>query len=116
MEDNHLEKSMRILSDLVAHCHWLGAEEFQMYMTHDEEENISSVTVSCPMPHPGDEVLGELRRKLQSHRQREVEQNYWELSGESEMSGELSLVGMMIDDAKVGYKEGVLYIHVWRKD
>lgn len=112
----HLEKCMRIVSDLVSYCHYEGAEEFQIYMTHGKKDGISSVTVSCPMPEMDPEIVNTLSEELNLPRQHEIEQDYWELSGESEMSGELTLVGMMIDEAKVGYKEGVLYIHVTRKD
>lgn len=107
---------MRIISDLVAYCHAAGGEEFQMFMTHDAKAGVSTVEVSSPIPDLDPAIVQRLTERLSAHRQREVEQNYWELSGESELSGELTLVGMMIDRVNVGYKDGVLIIHAERED
>lgn len=109
-----LDKLMRIVSDLVAFCHAEGGEEFQIFIKH--EHDVSSLTISSPIQSFPSSLLEELREELNLPRQHEIEQNYWELSGDSEVSDGLTLVGMMVDDAKVGYRDGILYIHLSRKD
>ena len=116
MKNLNIEKCMRIISELVSFCHQEGAEEFTVNFTHSIKEGIWVISVSCPMPPLNQELLDRFAEQLNIPRQHEIEQDYWELCGEAEMSGELTLVGMMIDDAKVGYRDGVLYIHVKRKD
>lgn len=110
----NLEKVMRIVNDLVGFCHSEGGEEFQIFIKHDQ--GCSSLTISSPIKGLAPDLVEELSYELNLPRQHEIEQSYWELSGEAELSGELSLVGMMIDEAKVGYRDGILYIHAIRKD
>lgn len=112
----HLEKCMRIVSDLVGFCHIEGAEEFQISILHDKKNRTSNITISCPIPDLSQKTLNNLAEELSLPRQHEVEQDYWQLNGESEMSGELTLTGMMIDSAEVRYEEGILYILIVRED
>lgn len=109
-----LEKSMRIISDLVAYCSRAGADEFQISLS--QQDGYAYMTISAPIAHLTPETLQELSDGLKVPRQHEVEQNYWELTGESAMATELTLIGMMIDRSKVGYRNGVLHIHAWRKE
>lgn len=110
----HLEKSMRILNDLMAFCHSLGAKEYDIHLAH--EGDISRLHISSPIPDASPQAVEELREALNLPRQHEVEQNYWELSGDSEIEGELTLVGMMLDEAVVEYTGGVLSVKAWRRE
>ena len=60
--------------------------------------------------------LNELNNILNSPRQKEVEECYWQLGGESELNCELSLIGAMIDSAEVEYKDGILKVKMLRKE
>ena len=53
---------------------------------------------------------------LNTPRQREVENYYWNLGGECEFDTELTLVGMMINSAKVTYIDNVLTISIIREE
>ena len=110
----HLEKCMRILSDLVAYCHYQGATEYKMYLNH--KDGIAHVTISALTKELEDDKLQALIQELNLPRQREIEQNYWELSGETDTNQDLALIGMMIDYAEVEYKDGALHIALWRHD
>ena len=46
----------------------------------------------------------------------EVENYYWNLGGECEFDTELTLVGMMINSAKVTYIDNVLTISIIREE
>lgn len=110
-----LEKSMRILNDLVSFCYYEGAEDFTMHLRHNEN-NSTEICVTCAIKELEQDKLEDMRKMLSLPRQHEVEQNYWELSGDSEFSEELSLVGAMSDEAKVSYEDDVLTIVVLRAD
>lgn len=116
MKRRHLEKCMRIINNLVVFCYSQGASECNISITHHDKDMVAYMTVSCPIPGLDQSVIQGFSDELNVPRQHEIEQNYWELCGESEMSDELTLIGMMIDEAKVGYVDGVLYIHVHRQD
>ena len=110
-----LEKSMRIINDLVSFCYYEGAEEFTMTLKHNANESTMMVVTAC-IENLDPRVLEKIRHVLSLPRQHEVEQNYWELSGETEFSAELSLIGAMTDKVEVEYEGGVLQIRVWRDD
>ena len=110
-----LEKSMRIINDLVSFCYFEGAEKFDMSVTLHDDHSVEMQVVS-PIESMDPERIEEIRQRLSLPRQHEVEQQYWELSGETEFSGELSLVGAMSDLAEVEYKGGFLRINVRRND
>ena len=110
-----LEKSMRIINDIVSFCYYEGAEIFDMYLKHNKDES-TEMRVSCHIGGLEQETIDKMERMLNMPRQHEVEQDYWELSGETEFSGELSLVGAMSDRADVSYKDGTLCVVVYRDD
>ena len=62
------------------------------------------------------EQLESLTKRLNAPRQREVEQDYWELMGESKDFSELTLVGMLCDDAEVVYNDKELSFTLRRFD
>ncbi len=47
-------------------------------------------------------------------RQREVEEYYWQLVGESDDDSELTIIGIMVDNADVDLRDGNMYIHLTR--
>ena len=98
---NHLEKCMRIISDLVAFCHSEGGEEFQIFMTHGKDL-VSGITVSCTLANEKEETIETMGEERKRPRQHGIEQNHWERSGGPEMSGELSWVGRMIREGRDG--------------
>ncbi|WP_069998032.1 hypothetical protein [Cellulosilyticum sp. I15G10I2] len=62
-----------------------------------------------------DEVyINQLRETLNIQRQWEIEEYYWQLTGETDYDEELTLVGAMIDEATVEKKDGNLYMKLIR--
>ena len=103
---------MRILNDLLGYLHYKGAHVSHMDMEMLPEKSV--ITVCAPLPGMPEDELGQLTRILNVPRQREVEQNYWNISGEEDMDVELTLVGVMTDAADVTYQNGTLTITVER--
>ena len=112
---NHrLEKNLKILNELIICCFKRGGRNMDMNLTF--EEDVSLFTLSGEVDGMSPESVDRISRQLNEERQREVEENYWTLGGDSELNGEseMFLVGIMIDEATVTYENGRLYIHAVR--
>ena len=108
------EKKMRIVSDLLSYCHLKGASDINIDMTY--KNGVSFFIIKASPAHISDEELTELRKNLYAPRQTEIEHDYWGLMGESENFTELTLVGMMSDEAEAEYSGGELKIMIKRHD
>jgi len=106
------EKTLRITADLLTYCHKLGALDYHVDMKHQGPE--CHCTIRCTVPGLFEDSLSELRDELSRPRMQEIEQSYWGLSGEIESDSELTLVGMMVDEAEVVYEGEQLRIHYMR--
>ena len=106
------EKKMRIISDLLSYCNLKGAKEFHVDLTNENGEatfefKASPVTIS-------DKDVGFLQKELYAPRSKEMEENYWGLMGETENFSQLTLVGMMCDEANIMCEDNVLNITLKR--
>ena len=108
------EKTMRITSDLLSYCHHHGASEFNVSIV--ELDDCVSYVVHARNAVISDWQLEVLQKSLDAPRQRDVEQDYWELMGDSEDYSELTLIGMSCDEAEVKYENGELTIRLKRLD
>jgi len=108
------EKTLRITSDLMLYCHHHGATALNADIL-EGDGIITYVINATPVEISGEQLDGLIKR-LNAPRQREVEQDYWELMGESEDFSELTLVGMMCDKADIYYKGKTLSFTIQRYD
>lgn len=106
------EKNIRILMDILGHFFYLGGCHFttDIKMTPHSTE----LTVTGKIKDLSPAKLDHLRHVLSIPRQKDMEQNYWNLSGEEEIDGELSLAAMMVDTAEVSYDGSLLVVRVER--
>jgi hypothetical protein len=107
------EKTMFISSELLSYCHLRGASQFHLDIKIEEGETIFEIKAS-PAELSGEE-METLKKDIGAPRRKEIEQDFWGLSGESEDSSELMLVGMMTDDTSVEHSGGELSITIHRK-
>jgi hypothetical protein len=112
----HLQKDLSILDDLIMFCHSLGANQYDIHF--GKEAGITKFEISAPVPLDEHSIakITELKEALALPRQHEIEQDYWELGGSSEGKTELSLIGMMLDEAGARYEDGVLRIRAARNE
>ena len=108
------EKIMKIASELLSYCHHHGAKE--LHLDIFEEKNAVLLNMRACLDDMPKDRLEYLSNALNTPRQREVEQDYWELIGESEDFAEMQLLGMLCDDATVDYTGQVLSITLKRHD
>ena len=106
------EKCVRVMTDIMGYCHLVGCKDFSIDFEMRSTE--SEVIVRAKIDDIPDSVIEKLDHVLNIPRQREVEQYYWNISGEEEIDDELPLAGMMTDRASVTREDGVLLIKVLR--
>ena len=105
-------KAKRILQELLGYyfSHEIDDLNINMHCTNVEFIiTLRGKTTSMPSD------LKQLRETLNSPRQPEVEEYYWQLLGVSNDKHELNLVGSLIDSAEVTFEEGILKVMVCRK-
>jgi len=103
---NKFELALKITSDLMKYCHNHGAKEYTTKMS--ECDDAISFLVQAHPVKISDAQFEDVNKKLHAPRQRDVENDFWELIGESEDFCELTLVGMSCDSAEVVYENEYL--------
>jgi hypothetical protein len=107
------EKYMLMACELVTYCHLQGAGEYHLDMK--EKANVTTFKVTAAPVAIGPEELEQLIKKLNAPRQRDVEQEFWDVMGESETQCELTLIGMLCDEASVTLNGDEITIRLVRK-
>jgi len=106
------KKIMRIADEMLSYCHAKGAHEMHFDISEKDDKAVLTI-ISSPV-NITDEDMALLQKKLHAPRAREIEHDYWSLSGKADDSSELVLVGMMTDEATIQYEDHVLTISLSR--
>lgn len=109
-----LEKNLKIINEMVTYFKKLGNKDIHIDFTSDETKSL--FLISGDVTNISNEKLNDLSNILNKPRQPEVEECYWQLNGESEIECEVTLIGVMIDSAKVEYNNGILTVELLRKE
>ncbi len=109
---HRLEKNMKIMEELVSFCTKRGSRDVDINLSFAKGH--STISVSAKNTDVTNEELDDLKNALYSDRQHEVEECFWNISGEDFYGDELMLTGVMIDEAEVNYDEDKLDIKVKR--
>lgn len=109
-----LEKNLKIINEMVTYFKKLGNKNIHLDFTSDETK--SYFLISGDIANISTEQLNNLSDILNRPRQPEVEECYWQLNGQSEIECEFTLIGAMIDSAKVDYTNGILTVELLRKE
>ncbi len=106
---------MRIIDELAGFCCKRGCNDLNInYNTEDITKTI--ITITAKNTTISDDEMETLRSQLAQHRQREMEECYWQITGDDSYGDELSLIGVMVDDCEIDYTNKVLKILVYRKE
>lgn len=108
------EKNVRVLTDLLGYCHFIGSNNLSTNLLLEPTRSV--IEVRCQVRELDPARVDELNKYLHIPRQHEVEQYYWNISGEEEIDSELSLAGMMVDTAEITYDGEELRIVCERLD
>jgi len=109
---NKFELALKITSDLMTYCHNHGATDYSTKM-NEGEDAITFMVEAYPVKI-SEEQFADVNKKLHAPRQRDVENDFWELIGESEDFSELMLVGMSCDSAELEYEDERLTLTLLR--
>jgi hypothetical protein len=111
---HEFEKQMKMASDLLSYCHLHGATEYHLDIKH--KNNAAVFVVKASPATLSEESMLKLQKYLSAPRQKEMEQDFWELIGNSEEYCEMTLIGMMCDEAEAVLRGDELTITVVRND
>jgi hypothetical protein len=99
-------------SDLLSYCHLQGATEYHLDIKLNS--NLATFIIKASPVKIPDEDMEMLRKNLSAPRMKEMEQDYWELIGNSEEKCEMTLIGMMCDEAEMRLVDDELEITLVR--
>lgn len=108
------EKNLKIINELMTCLHKLGANNINVNMC--TEEDSTNFLLWGETPDLTQEKLETLINALNTSRQHEIEEYYWNIIGEYETDNQLSIIGMMIDNAEVTFNNKILTIKLCRID
>ncbi len=111
---HRLEKNMRIMEELVSFCTNRGSRDIDLNLSFSKD--FTTITVRAKNTTVNQDDLDTLKEALCSDRQHEVEECYWNIAGEDYLGEELTLAGIMIDEATVEYNDDRLDIVAKRKE
>ena len=96
----HLRKRiLKIIDEVVNYLFVIGASD--MTINVKEEDNLYKISLKSDYSNKYRKKINELEKNLKCPKQEEMEEYYWELTGDCDIDTELTLVGMMTDDAEV---------------
>ena len=102
----------RIVDELISYLFSMGATDISVNIQEREEDFKVLIKGNCKEVES--KKFDKLKKALETPKQEEVEEYYWELAGNADGGTELSLVGMMIDKAELDWNAGQLDITLYR--
>ena len=103
---------IKIIDEILVFLYSLNPTKVDMQLNRNEDcsELLFDAQVNIKMQP---ERVKRIDRLLSCSRRRELEENYWELTGnDTTPSSELALVGMMTDDYEFVYSEEEMTVHI----
>ena len=108
------EKNLKIINELMTFLHKLGSNNINVTICTEEES--TNILLSGEVPNLNKEKLETLVNALNTQRQHEIEEYYWNTLGDYETDNQLSIIGMMIDKSEVTFNNNILTIKLYRID
>lgn len=97
------QRNIRIVDELMTFCYKYGTKKIQIDIL--EEEQCTVFTLSAEIHDLDQNILDNVNKLLNAPRLHEMEEYYWNLTGDNDTDSELALVGMMTDEVFVNYME-----------
>lgn len=105
-------KAIKIVDELISLYFNIGITDLHIDLQYTEKNIIVTLEGDCE--NPPLEKLDSLQEVLNTPRQEELDEYYWELVGENDQYQELTLLGALVDRGKIDYKDNRLKIIVYR--
>ena len=100
------------MNELVNFCLHINMRDLKIHLNYNEDMGEISVEGYCA--NPPMERLEDLEYILNSPRQEELEEYYWNLVGDGHGNNELEMVGTLVDSGSISYEDGILKISICR--
>lgn len=107
------QRNIKIVDELMNFCYKNRC--VNMKIDIKTNDNITTITLSAEIPNIKQEDLEYISNSLNTPRYHEMEEYYWSLTGDDDDNMELSLVGMMVDEAEIKYNNPAIEIILKRK-
>lgn len=107
------QRNARIAEELILFAYRYGAKNINLNINNEDSEiliTLEATNVNLPF-----EILETINNLLSVPRCNEVEEYYWNLTGESDIDCELSVIGAMCDKFKITLNDNKLKIKLTRK-
>lgn len=107
------QRNIKIVSELMNFCYNNGGKN--MTMDVKTEQNKTLIYIKSKIENLSKPTLESSKKLLNAPRCHEIEEYYWNLTGDDDTDSELTLVGMMTDETSITYEDNILEIKVLRE-
>jgi hypothetical protein len=97
-------KISKIVDELMNYCFYMGSTN--IHVDVQETDEFFKIYCKCDYKDSNLKKVEKMVKLLNCTKHEELEEYYWTLTGDCDVANELSLVGMMTDEATVKYSEG----------
>ena len=108
-----IQRNARIAEELILLAYKHRAQDIKLDIKNKENETL--ISIEATNINLDNENLNTIKELLNTPRCKEMEEYYWNLTGESDTDCELSLIGVMIDEIELNFENKKLKINVKRK-
>ncbi|MCF0147917.1 MAG: hypothetical protein HUJ77_05910 [Clostridium sp.] len=108
------ERNLKIINELMTYLHKLGAKNINVKFT--KNDSTTDIDIWGEIITMEQSELDNLINLLNTDRQHEIEEYYWNLDSDAEENGDFTLIGMMIDKADVTYSNNILSFKICRNE
>jgi len=109
----HTKKRIsKIVDELVTYFYSMGATDISINL--NEKKDYFKISLKSNYTTKDKNKIEKLIKYLKCDKQEEMEEYYWELTGESDVDNELMLVGMMTDEAEINIDEDTIEVVLYR--
>lgn len=95
------QKSARIAEELILFCYKFYADKINLNIENNKKS--TKIIIEAHGLKLSDETIFNIKKLLNIPRTLEMEEYYWNLTGQSDIDSELSIIGAMTDSAEVNY-------------
>lgn len=102
----------KIVDELVTYFFTMGATDMNINLK--EKKDYYKIFLKSNYTTKDKAKIEKLIKYLKCDKQEEMEEYYWELTGDCDVDTELTLVGMMTDKAEINIEEDTIEVVLYR--
>lgn len=108
------EKLIKLMSELINFCIEIDMNDLDISFSSHKDKG--EITVSGYAENPPMKKLKNLEKIINTPRQEELEEYYWMLVGHGHGMQELEMIGPLVDNGSITYKDKILTIYICRRE